>query len=400
MFASLAINRRLKAIVRSMARREDLGEDGFAAHEKWAMSDEGGSEIRFLAEHFTKLDSELRAKSAVIAARTGMASAVPLVLAGLNDSESGTSVAQAVRYATFFGSDPAFRSAVASAMVKWLPRKPYPESDNVYLAALPKEHAVIEALPKLDAALATRVLATPKWLNPEAPFAFAVFKAFNSINLPLPLELILRWLDHWEKPALGRRYDSSAVRAYSEGLFALVLHHPARAIEEAERLIARRRAGAEISEIYLSAHGLRNLYHRLVNYFDDPATFDALPLPARVFFTVSAFAALSDNGGVGLPLGSSIGNYFQLVLEGCRLIGDAAAVGFLSGVRDLFGPPGPSANQDKRNLQMDRMQPDFESRVEAISVGKWSWDVARVHLNRYAARHAETLKGITAKRAV
>lgn len=395
------MNRKLRTIVKGISRREEMDESSFAAHEAWAASATGAAEISFAAEHFKEMDLETRTEAAEIAARTGVAGAVPLVLAGLEDSESGTSVAAAVRYATIFGTDPAFRSAVAPAMVRWLPRKPYPAPENAVQALQPRESAVIEALPKLDPHLATQVLATSEWLRPDEQYAIAVFQSFNAISLVLPLELITQWLAHWENPATCRHYEYSAIHAYQVGLFALARHRPEEAIEKAERLMALwPHLAYRISGIYLSVHGLTNLYNRICAYAHEPAAFAALPLPARVYYALTYFSSDSQNGGTEQALSNSTGDHFQLVLEGCLLIGDDGAYRALSAVGKLFGPSGPSPDRDERNRQMDAMTPDFETQEENLPSDGWTWDKMEDHINRYAAKHAEILRGIAPIRRV
>ncbi len=378
-----------KAILKRMERREYKDEDRHEAHKAWMRSPEGQRKAAVMVKEFKSLSPEERALAAGVAACTGDVEAVPLIIAGLSDRKAGKEVVNAVRYASRMGAKEDFRKAVAPHVLRWLPKA---------------RDLVVSALPRLDASLAAEALLGADFLKDDPVLTTEVLKAFNEAGQPVPLAVAEASLAI-HLPAMKKsRGGGPAFEAWREALFALAAHKPEEAVALAEKIATKwRGCDDSLSEVFLHANGLRNLYDRLCDVSDDPQAYARLPEPARIYYATTYFLADWENGGLSQVFGNSTGDLAEEAKKGFLIIGAERDSRILDEVWSWFGPDGPSPNRSLRQHQMDNMEPSFWDREERMDEQESKGRVNRQHepspwwlLKRWAARNAEVLRPLVA----
>lgn len=397
------LSRLLTAILPSVAAAEDTrlakiahefeireqADDSILAHTNWLKTEHGVRDVAFLAENFDQLPQLKKLEIPTELARTGLLVVVPLVKKSLTGSRMPLA---GLFYACRVGKhEPGFGKAVAPSVVPWVGKNE---------SKIATDDMAAQILAILDPELATRVLLEDRFLNINYPQVHWILKACNEGGLKVPLNKIEPLLAAWEVLAANPECDYRIERGFQEALKALAPHAPERAIEKAEQMIKLRPDWSEkLAELPLLAVGLSDLYYKLADVADDPARFAKLPKAAQHYFAVTYFEADCANGGISQALGNSTGDYFPIVVDAYRTIGDNRSLEWLAMMCQPFGKDGPPQERLKRNQQMDSMSPPYIEQIEKIEM-QWKsrhpnvgWMPSTAwRLARYASQHAEEIR--------
>ena len=226
-----------------------------------------------------------------------------------------------------------------------------------------------------------------------------VLKSCNDVALKIPLPNIEMLLNAWKDYGDDPKAELRIIYGYRQSVRSLALHKPQDAMKIAEIIILKNPDESEnFSQVPLDAAGLTGLYGALCEHAIDDKKFSKLPELAQMYFAVLYFEADMVNGGISQALGNSTGDYLPLVRKGYEKIGDKKGLRFLDFMLKPFGPDGPSQDREKRNRQMDAMNPTYLDQEDAL-YDKW-YELSKDDkspatewlLNVYAARNVDVLK--------
>lgn len=379
---------RLKTILSDFDKREE-SDDGALAHREWIKTPDGKKDVVFLAEHYDKFEPYRKYELPMELARTGSADVIILLKKSLADFEKGSSTLSGIYYACNYGhADERFKKELAPALIPWIGKSDLGQLERA-----------IELLPQMDPELASKVFFKDEYLSPDAPMVAVVLKSCNDVALEVPHPNIERLLNAWKDYGTDPKAELRIIYGYRQAVRSLALHKPEDAMKIAENIILKNPDESEnFSQVPLDAAGLTGLYGSLCEHAIDDEKFSKLPEVAQVYFAVLYFEADMMNGGINQALGNSTGDYFPLVRKGYEKIGDKRGLQFLDFMLKPFGPDGPSQDREKRNRQMDTMNPTYLDQEDAL-YDKWyelsKDDISPATdwlLNMHAARNADILK--------
>ncbi len=386
------IRKEIKRIADEFEEREYSRSKQVQNHIEWLETEDGKKDVKFLAENYDFMDSDMRYGIPIELARTGSPAVVPLLKAALKDQKGGGRCLSGVFYACFFGTaQPKFKKELAPALIPWIGVGDYPHEDDA-----------IELLPVLDRDLAKRTFLNEKYLSPDAPHVHFVLDSCNSARIPVPRKYVDRLLDTlkgiYDEPDTFSR--NKARNSYSAAIVALAFHDPAKSKEMAEALMRKKPTiSFRLADIPLIAADLNESLRRIYAYTENDESFEKLPEEAKIYFAVNYFTSDWENGGISQPLWNSTANYLPWALKGYEAIGDHGSLHSLKLACSLFGEAGPSIDRVERIQQMEAMKPDFDTQWEKLIESapgpeKESEFGTDWLVNIYAEKHADVFKAI------
>lgn len=385
------ITTRLTSIARAFDARESAP-DAVEAHVRWLQTQQGRSDVVFLAANYDRLSDQQKYEIPTELARTGLLAVVPLLEQALARKEDALA---GVFFANHLGKpESGFNKAVAPMVVPWIGKSVIESRDTALML-----------LPVLDPELAAKVLFMEKFVGLDAPKVHYVLGSCNDAGLNVPRSIIDPLLTAWEKPAQDTKAEYRIERGYLEALKALAAHDPLAATQRAETIIQARPSWSDnLADLPLLASGLVGLYDKVADLADTPGRFNALPAAAQFYFAVSYFESDCSNGGFSQALGNSTGDFLPLVRSAYKAIDDRRGLEWLEWMCKPFGKDGPSPIRAERLRQMEAMKPSFYEQEDGLS-DAWnekhrdepyqvstSWKLAV-----FASKHADEIKKALAR---
>ncbi len=126
----------------------------------------------------------------------------------------------------------------------------------------------------------------------------------------------------------------------------------------------------------------------------DTYGWDGVTAPQRLVLAVRIFINEVNNGGFSQYFFNSSGDHWQDAMSGLHAIGAASDLMLLQQAADMFGPDGPSVDDDERHRQLSRIvKKDDELFSPIEDVFFKDKEDREVQLNRYIIQHAADFGG-------
>jgi HEAT repeat protein len=320
----------------------------------------------------------VRREAAFLLGRTGTDECVAPILGVFAGTDDGMQRRAARGIAEAVSKDKAsttFRSAVFEPLASLL------ASDDEAPNIIP------ECLLKLDPKRAAAVLMDDRYLDPSSPMLLSTLEAIEKTQAAVPTDRILRLLDEL-RPQTD---EDRACTAYGLGLRILAHNRNA----ETPRLIGEALAWGD-KELRIMAMRARCVCEGIpdpdsyVYRAEAKVGWNRLSDAQRTMLYVLRLNTHVEDDGFEDFFYCTCGKNGAATVSALDEVGARRSARLLQEAMDVFGPRGPSRNQEKRDEQLAELSREQEDELDRLS-GEFSedQDERKVLLLKYAVKHKE-----------
>ncbi len=188
-------------------------------------------------------------------------------------------------------------------------------------------------------------------------------KALNGIEHKIPHEILLQFLEAITPLSGGYPFD----RIYGEALLAYA-RNPDASARETFLNAMQSGSGSSTDAAALALAHLSGVPDAVDVAFGELERigYDALSLPLQYFVGLYTFGGMVDNGGHRYFFENSTAHTWKEMVEGLKVVGAPVRASALEAVALLFGPDGPPAEREARNLAIDEFSEEQEAELKAM----------------------------------
>ena len=206
----------------------------------------------------------------------------------------------------------------------------------------------------IDAESAVPVLLSPKYFSANNPEVHSLIAALNLKDYLVPHHILLPFMDAIRPRA--QRYPFNF--AYGEALIAYANNPDANARNTIRAALRSRNEtihefAAEAMELF---YGVDYAIGSVVVEYQRTG-FDSMTGPQRHYLAVTEYNEVCEDDHHAHYFMGSSGDHWPDALEGFKAMGAINRARILEGATQLFGPTGPSTDQDIRRQQLESFSP-------------------------------------------
>ncbi|MCC7420133.1 MAG: DUF4375 domain-containing protein [Planctomycetaceae bacterium] len=342
--------------------------------------------VALLAPFFDSSNEGARCAAARTVAACGSDESVPFVRKGLTDFLSDGPRLAKVGLSTLHG----IRRAIKVGRISDLFRRSVFEAIAQLIARDIAGLEICELLLELDRDRAVQAILDERCFVIENPYLHKLLKAVNKQGILVPRERLL-WLIA-QLRAVELKYPSTYLMAAA--LLALGRHHVPEDRECLEEMAGHmdETVAEGATDGLIACDGLEHFRKKMDDALSSGG-YDALNSRQQHYFGVQWLDIEVNNGGIHQYFSNSTGETWKMALEGFDAMGMADRASAFRGMINLFGPEGPSIDRERRNAQLDEINPDYEWWTDTFNKTYYSCaGNVMVAAKRYVLAHPESFR--------